>query len=64
MSIEEGFMVGYPPIVEVTERMLISQVPEQERAMFLAFAKAKAQKNRSGEEVFEKGVYTKWKSLS
>ena len=62
MGIDEGFTRGYAPVVKVEERMLISQIPEQERAMFLAFSKA--QKNRSGEEVFAKETYRKWKSMS
>lgn len=52
--------VGYPPKAVITERMLITQVPENERAMFLAFAKA-LEKNRAGVEVFPKNVYETWK---
>lgn len=55
-----GF-IGYPPKAVVTERMLVTQIPEEERAMFLAFAKALAQKNRAGIEVFPKEIYDKWK---
>tara|TARA_R110000868_G_C10834893_1_gene759639 strand:+ start:972 stop:1169 length:198 start_codon:yes stop_codon:yes gene_type:complete len=55
-----GF-VGYPPKAVITERMLITDVPEEERAMFLAFAKAIASKNRAGVEVFPKETYKTWK---
>jgi hypothetical protein len=41
--------------------MLITQVPETERAMFLAFAKA-LEKNRAGVEVFPKTLYEQWKT--
>tara|TARA_R110000868_G_scaffold8401_2_gene43710 strand:+ start:268 stop:465 length:198 start_codon:yes stop_codon:yes gene_type:complete len=58
-----GFM-GYPPQAVITERMLITQVPENERAMFLAFAEALASKNRAGIEVFPKETYDKWKKIA
>jgi hypothetical protein len=46
------------------ERMVISQVPEQERGMFVSFLGERAQHTRSGEIVFAKEIYTKWKTLS
>ena len=58
-----GF-VGFAPVVRVVERMVISQVPEQERGMFVSFLGERAQHTRSGEIVFAKEIYTKWKTLS
>lgn len=58
-----GF-VGFAPVVTVVERMLISQVPEGERESFMEFVGDRADKTRSGEAVFAKELYTKWKSLS
>jgi len=56
-----GSWVGHPPKVTVVERMLLQDVPEEERGAFLVFLGSSAQVTRSGEIVFPKEVYKKWK---
>lgn len=55
-----GWM-GYPPQAIVLERMLLSQLPEEERQAFMQAVGTRYELNRSGEPVFEKKVYTAWK---
>lgn len=53
--------LGFPPVVKVQERMLLSQVPEEHRGAFLTYLGDKVQYTRSGEPVFDKKIYTTWK---
>lgn len=52
---------GYPPQAIVTERMLLSQLPEEDRIPFMQAIGTRYELNRSGEPVFAKKAYTAWK---
>ena len=52
---------GYPPQAIVTERMLLSQVPEEERGAFMRAVGTRYELTGAGEPVFSKKDYTAWK---
>jgi hypothetical protein len=64
MTTWEGAFVGAPPKVTVVERMLLSQVPENERTAFLQAYSSKVNYTRSGEPVFPVKLYEQWKQHS
>lgn len=55
--------VGFPPQVKTVERMLLSQLPEEDKGPFMEFLGGKHEFTRSGEPVFSKDVYMKWKKV-
>lgn len=57
-----GSFIGGQPVVHVTERMLISQIPEAEREAFAHHLSPVADRTRSGEIVFDTEIYRRWKS--
>lgn len=52
---------GSPPRAIVTERMLLSQLPEEERQLFMQAIGTRYELTRSGEPVFNKKEYETWK---
>lgn len=52
--------IGYPPKVSQTQRILLSQVPEEDRGPLMA-SKVKREFTRSGEAVFNYADVTEWK---
>jgi hypothetical protein len=52
---------GYAPKAIVTERVLLSQLPEIERAPFMAFVGTRYELTGAGEPVFSKKEYETWK---
>lgn len=55
--------VGHPPRVGMVERMLHSQLPEEDKVPFMQFLGTGYDLTRSGEPVFPKATYAKWKQL-
>lgn len=53
--------IGYPPEVRVTERKLITDIPEAEREEFVRFLGDRAQCTRGGVIVFDARIYDEWK---
>ena len=61
MTVGEGAWIGHPPKVLVVERMYLSQVPAEERGAFMSVYGARTDLSHSGEPIFPKAWYTKWK---
>lgn len=60
----EDAWLGFPPEVTITERMLYSQLPEEHKVSFMQFLGTRYGLTRSGEPVFPKIVYERWKQLN
>lgn len=52
---------GSPPEATVTERMLLSQVPEEDKGPFMRAVGTRYELTRTGEPVFHKKEYETWK---
>lgn len=65
MSTSKNWMLGYPPVVTVTERELLVNLPEEEQAPFLSHLRTLPggwSRNGINIPVFNKELYAQWKA--